>query len=52
MRYAVEDAEYCRWLSVEELPDYCERCDGEGYDGFEEETGNPYVCYACCGTGK
>ena len=49
---AADYAEYSQWLAIEELPDYCESCGGEGYHGFEEETGNPYVCYACAGTGK
>lgn len=52
MRFANEDAEYCQWLAIEASPDYCESCGGFGDHGFEEETGNPYVCYACGGTGK
>jgi hypothetical protein len=52
MSYNEEYNEYSQWLSVEEAPDYCESCEGEGYHGFEEESGNPYMCYACGGTGK
>ena len=29
----------------------CESCGGEGYHGIEEESGMPYTCYACYGTG-
>lgn len=25
----------------------CERCGGQGYDGFEEDSGKPFSCYAC-----
>ena len=47
-----EDNEYCLWLAVEASPDYCESCGGWGDHGFEEDSGNPYVCHACGGTGK
>ena len=52
MRFAKEDTEYCQWLAVEASPDYCESCGGWGDHGFEEESCNPYVCFACGGTGK
>ncbi len=29
----------------------CESCGGEGYHGIEEDSGSPYTCYACYGTG-
>ena len=35
-----------------EQSDVCESCGGWGYHGIEEESGLPYVCYSCCGTGK
>ena len=47
-----EDNEYCLWLAVEASPDYCESCGGWGDHGFEEDSGNPYVCHACGGTGN
>jgi hypothetical protein len=44
--------EYANWqYLLESSPKLCERCDGEGYHGFEEESGCAYVCYACYGTG-
>ena len=52
MNYNAEYAEYSKWLSVEEKPDYCESCGGFGDHGVEEDTGCLYVCYACGGTGK
>lgn len=30
----------------------CPSCGGEGAHGYEEESGLPYTCYACAGTGK
>jgi DnaJ-class molecular chaperone len=29
----------------------CPRCDGFGDDGIEEESGHPYTCFYCGGTG-
>jgi hypothetical protein len=29
----------------------CLRCDGHGYQGFEEDSGKPFTCFACCETG-
>ena len=34
-----------------ERNEVCESCGGEGYHGIEEESGMPYTCYACYGTG-
>lgn len=31
---------------------FCPKCDGMGDTGYEEESGMPFVCYACGGTGK
>lgn len=29
----------------------CPSCDGEGCHGYEAESGLPFTCYACGGTG-
>jgi DnaJ-class molecular chaperone len=38
---------YCKKNELE----YCPSCGGFGNHGFEEESGNEYICYACGGTG-
>ena len=30
----------------------CESCGGEGHHGYEQDSGNPFTCYACGGTGE
>ena len=34
-----------------ERNEVCESCGGFGDHGYEEESGMPYTCYACYGTG-
>jgi hypothetical protein len=45
--------DYSMWCAVraKRVRQYCERCDGFGDHGVEEETGCLYTCYACAGTG-
>ncbi len=32
-------------------PEYCKSCGGYGEHGYEEDSGKPYTCYRCGGTG-
>ncbi len=50
--YAREYAEYSEWLSCEKASPWCDNCGGWGDHGFEEDSGLPYICYSCGGTGK
>lgn len=38
-------------IKIPEGTEVCFQCDGEGYLGFEDGTGNPYACYLCGETG-
>jgi len=60
-RFSFDENSYMDYVSMHQLNEHearcqlmniCPSCEGAGDHGIEEETGCPYICYACGGTGK